>query len=136
MSAGVRGAPRVGTAVTANEIVGHFATIKPVKVADRGPRCATMWVGGVIEYIGCFDIPHLPSEVYSDSVSGLILIAVDSGDTLAFPDHSVRVLTTSQHYVSVQQTDETAPGVVRFSVTSASGIRWCYQDRIGDMHCR
>jgi hypothetical protein len=123
-------------ATVTSERVYAFATIKPVVLADRGPRCATIWIGGVIDYISCFDFDHLPNEVMEDAASGLFVLVVDSGDLLTFSDPRVRVLTSSQHYVVLQLSTEMSPTDLTFTVTSANGVRRCTMNRSGILRCR
>jgi hypothetical protein len=134
-------APPAGTDVPSiathtNEHIYDFAAIKPVVLADRGPRCATIWIGGVIDYISCFDFDHLPNEVTEDAASGLFVLVVDSGDLLTFSDPRVRVLTSSQHYVVLQLSTEMSPTDLTFTVTSANGVRRCTVNRSGILRCR
>lgn len=133
LSAGVE---RPATAITTSAHTYDFAPIKAIKLADRGPRCATLWVGGVIWYISCFDVDHLPQEVFADTASGVIILAVDSGDIVSFPDPSVRVLSTSEHYVAAQLSTELPQDELKFTITSAQGARRCAMDRILFLHCR
>ncbi len=123
-------------AIARNEHVDHFATIEPVVLADRGPRCATIWIGGVIDYLGCFDFDHLPNVVMEDAASGLFVMVVDSGDILTFSDSRVRVVTSSEHYVVLQLSIDMSPTELRFTVTSAAGERRCAMNRIVILRCR
>jgi hypothetical protein len=116
--------------------VYEFAPIKPVVLADRGPRCATIWIGGVIDYISCFDVDHLPNKVMEDAASGLFVLVIDGGDLLTFSDPRVRVLTSSQHYVVLQLSTEMSPMELSFTVTSPHGTRRCAMRGPGILRCR
>ena len=124
------------TAIDTNEHVYDFAPIKPVVLADRGPRCATIWIGGVIDYISCVDVDHLPNEVMEDAASGLFVLVIDSGDLLTFSDPRVRVLTSSQHYVVLQLSTEMSPMELSFTVTSGNDVRRCAMRGSGILRCR
>ena len=129
------GADAPAAATATGEHVYDFAPIKPVVLSDRGPRCATIWIGGVIDYISCFDVDHLPNEVMADAASGLFVLVIDSGDLLTFSDPRVRVLTSSQHYVVLQLSTEMSPMELSFTVTSGDDVRRCAMRGSGILRC-
>ena len=133
LSAGVE---RPSTPATTGEPVYYFAPMKMVLLSDRGPRCATVWVGGVIELQACGDFQHLPQLFLSDPANGLIVLMVTGGDVISFPDGSVRILKTSMHYVIAQMSANMVERELRFTVTSAGGVRRCAVDRAFISHCR
>lgn len=133
LSAGIEGP---STASTPSEHDYYFAPIKTVVLSDRGPRCATVWVGGVIELQACADVQHRPQLMYAEAARGLFVLMIDRGDVISFPDHSVRILETSQNYVVAQLSAEMSTAWLKLIVTSATGVRRCVIDRITRTHCR
>ncbi len=110
---------------TSIERTYNFSTIGQVTLVDRGPRCATLSVDGVIAFINCFDFDRLPGVVYFDNANGLMLMAVDSGDLVSFPDRGVRVFSSSEHYVAAQLNSQMSLNDLRFTVVSPQRVRMC-----------
>ncbi len=134
-TASTASAANTATANTATGDDYYFAPIKPVLLSDRGPRCATVWVGGVVVLQACDHVSHGPQVMYDEAESGLFVLLVDSGDVVSFPDHSVRVFTTSEHYVVGQMSAGMQDLDLRFTLTSATGVRFCGVNRI-TTYCR
>ena len=87
LSAGAEAPP---TLSVGTDDVYEYQDMKPVVLVDRGQWCATLKVGGVITFVNCFHADRLPILVYSSDARRLMLVAVESGDTIAFTDGSVR----------------------------------------------
>jgi hypothetical protein len=112
-----------GTVVV--EVAYSFQALKPVTLLDRGQFCATMAVGGLIAYRNCYQEFAFPELVYTDPNSHLFMLAILDGDKVAFPDGNVRVLATSEHWVTGQMDTEMSFGQLRFKLTSDHGTRHC-----------
>jgi hypothetical protein len=124
LSPGAEG-PLQSTSSNTPSQVDEFDAMKPVVILDRGQWCATVRIGGVVAFLDCFHSDRLPLHVYTDFVRRFILIAVSSGDTVAFLGGNVRVVATSEHWVAGQMSTTTSLGEIRFTVTSDEGIRLC-----------
>ncbi|MDP9464528.1 MAG: hypothetical protein M3P52_07890 [Actinomycetota bacterium] len=123
-------------ASTSTERAYNFSTIGKVTLVDRGPRCATLSVDGVISFNNCFDVDRLPVAVYFDNANGLMLLAVDSGDLVSFADRGVREFSSSEHYVAAQLSSGMSLDDLRFTVVSPERVRTCFIKFNAFMHCR
>jgi hypothetical protein len=118
------------------QVVYNFQALKPVTLVDRGQFCATMAVGGVIAYRNCYQEFAFPELVYSDPNRHLFMLAILDGDKVAFPDGNVRVLATSEHWVTGQMNTEMSFGQLRFKLTSDHGTQYCAVSGQLAMFCR
>jgi len=115
--------------------VDQFLPLEKVTLIERGRWCATLKVGGVIAYITCTHSDSLPSFAWGDSTRDLLLLIVDSGESISFADGNARTLASSQHWVAAQLRSDMTYDDVQFEITSDEGVRMCALTNQLFMHC-
>jgi hypothetical protein len=124
-----------GVAETTDRQPYTYPEIRKVRLADRGPECASLSIGPSVAYAGCFTTNHFPLFVYGDLDQTLVLLAIDS-DAVRLIDPGFKVVGTSDHFVAVQRSRQTGANDLRFTLTSPKAVRWCRLDRQLFVHCR
>jgi hypothetical protein len=122
-SSGIEVSPPTTAAVT---VAGQFMPLETVSLIEWSRWCATLRVGGVIAYDGCPQSDYVPVFAWGNWPSRVLLLIVDSDQTVSFIDGKARMLASSEHWVAAQlRSEQTSWGDVRFTVTSQQPTRTC-----------
>lgn len=103
---------------------GQFRRLAPVRLFERSRWCATLTVGGVIAYNMCTQSDFLPVFAWGDSTRDLLLLIVDTGDSIVFADGNARTVASSQHWVAAQLRSDWW-GDVRFTLRRNGDVYAC-----------